>query len=212
MTDNEGKMIRVLVVDDYPIVRAGLLSMINGQSDMVVVAEAANGQEAIELFEKHQPDITLMDLRMPVMKGVEAIDVIRRGFPQSRIIVLTGSGNDEDIYRTLRAGVRSFVWKSLPQDQLLDAIRVVHSGGRLIPKMIAKRFAERIPAANLSRRELDILELIINGGSNKHIAASLKIKEGTVKQHVVKIMRKLGAADETEAATKALNQGFIRFE
>lgn len=203
---------RVLIVDDYAVVREGLRSIINAQPDMLVVAEAKNGKEAIELFRQHQPDITLMDLSMPVLKGIDAIKAIRSDFPRSRIIVLTGSGADEDIYRTLRAGVQSYLWKSMSSEQLLDAIRIVHAGRRRIPPPIAKLFSEHAPEPDISLRELEVLELIVNGKSNKRIAVSLHITEGTVKGHIVNIMRKLGADDRTQAATTALRRGIIHFE
>ena len=206
------KRIRVLIVDDYAVVREGLRSIINAQPDMSVVAEARNGAEAVEMFRQHRPDVTLMDLRMPIMKGADAMDAIRSEFPRSRIIVFTGSGSDEDIYRALGVGVQSYLWKSMPQEQLLEAIRVVHSGGRKIPAPVARVFSERVPQLDLTARELEILELIVNGKSNKRIAAALRITEGTVKAHVGNIMRKLDADDRTQAAMTALKRGIIHFE
>ena len=179
---------------------------------MMVVAEARNGQEAIEMFHRHRPDVTLMDLRMPVMKGADAIAAIRSESRRSRIIVFTGSGSDEDIYLALRAGVQSYLWKSMSPERLLDAIRIVHSGGRKIPAPIARALSERVAQLELTAREVEVLELIVNGKSNKRIAAALRITEGTVKAHVGNIMRKLDADDRTQAAMTALRRGIIHFE
>jgi two-component system NarL family response regulator len=212
MKTDAPKRIRILIVDDYAVVREGLLTIINGQPDMSVVAEGRNGEEAIEMFRQHRPDVTLMDLHMPIMKGADAIEAIRREFPRSRIIVFTGSGSDEDIYQALSVGVQSYLWKSMPREQLLDAIRIVHSGGRKMPAPIARVFSERVPQLDLTVRELEILELIVNGKSNKRIATALRITEGTVKAHVGNIMRKLDADDRTQAAMTALRRGIIGFE
>jgi two-component system NarL family response regulator len=211
-TSDIPKRIRILIVDDYAVVREGLRSIINTQPDMSVVAEAWNGAEAVELFRRHRPDVTVMDLRMPIMKGADAIEAIRSEFPRSRFIVFTGSGSDEDIYRALRAGVQSYLWKSMPQEQLLEAIRIVDSGGRKIPAPVARVFSERVPQLDLTARELEILEQMVNGKSNKRIATALSITEGTVKAHVSNIMRKLDAADRTQAAMMALRRGIIHFE
>ena len=178
---------------------------------MTVIAEARNGKEGIEMFRKHQPAVTLMDLRMPIMKGVEAIAAIRSEFPRAKIVVFTGSGADEDIYRALRAGVRSYLWKSMSTERLLRAIRIVHSGGRSIPGAVASILSERIPESQLTARELEVLQLIVNGKSNKRIGTALRISEGTVKGHVMNILRKLGVDDRTQAATTALRRGIIHF-
>ena len=212
MRPDVAKRIRILIVDDYAVVREGLRSIINAEPDMMVVAEARNGQEAVRVFRQHRPDVTLMDLRMPIMNGAEAITAIRAEFPRCRIIVLTGSGADEDIHRSLTAGVQSYLWKSMSRKQLLEAIRIVHSGGRLVPPPVAKVFSERAPQSELTARELEVLELIVNGKSNKRIAATLRISESTVKGHIVNIMNKLGADDRTQAATMALRRGIIHFE
>ena len=212
MRAETAKCIRVLIVDDYAVVREGLKTIINAQRDLSVVAEARNGEEAVEMFRQYRPDVTLMDLRMPIMKGADAIKAIRSESPRSRIIVFTGSGSDEDIYRALRAGVQSYLWKSMSREEVLDAIRIVHSGSRKIPTPVARVFSERIPGAELSAREVEVLELIVNGKSNKRIAASLHITEGTVKGHLVSIMRKLDADDRTQAVTTALRRGIIHFE
>jgi two-component system NarL family response regulator len=206
------KPVRILIVDDYAVVRAGLRSVINAEPDMTVIAEARNGKEGVEMFRQCEPDVTLMDLRMPIMKGVEAIATIRSEFPRARIVVFTGSGADEDIYRALRAGVRSYLWKSMSTEQLLRAIRIVHSGGRSIPGPVASILSECIPESQLTARELDVLQLIVNGKSNKRIGTALKISEGTVKGHVMNIMRKLGVDDRTQAATTALRRGIIHFQ
>ena len=212
MRPDVAKRIRILIVDDYAVVREGLRSIINAEPDMMVVAEARNGQEAVRVFRQHRPDVTLMDLRMPIMNGAEAITAIRAEFPRCRIIVLTGSGADEDIHRSLTAGVQSYLWKSMSREQLLEAIRIVHAGGRLVPPAVAKVFSERAPQSELTARELEVLELIVDGKSNKRIAATLRISESTVKGHIVNIMSKLGADDRTQAATMALRRGIIHFE
>jgi two-component system NarL family response regulator len=205
------KPIRILIVDDYAVVRAGLRSIINAEPDMTVIAEATNGKEAIQIFRQHRPDVTLMDLRMPIMKGVEATAAIRSEFPRGKIVVFTGSGADEDIYRALRAGVRSYLWKSMSTQRLLKTIRIVHSGGRSIPGPVASILSERIPESQLTARELEVLQLIVNGKSNKRIGTALRISEGTVKGHVMNILRKLGVDDRTQAATTALRRGIIHF-
>jgi DNA-binding NarL/FixJ family response regulator len=201
--------IRVLIVDDHFVVRMGLVAVINTQADMVVVAEATNGREAIELFRQHRPDVTLMDLRMPEMGGIEAITAIRKDFPESRFIVLTTYDGDEDIYRALQAGARAYLLKDMVGDSLLEAVRAVHAGQRRIPVEVASRLAERMTRTELTSRELEVLELIVRGKTNKEIAARLMIAEGTVKIHINNILSKLGVSDRTQAATLALQQGIV---
>jgi DNA-binding NarL/FixJ family response regulator len=201
--------IRVLVIDDQAVVRQGFVALINTVPDMTVVAEGTNGQRAVELFRQHQPDITLMDLRMPGMGGVEAITQIRREFPHARIIILTTFDGDEDIYRSLQAGAQGYLLKDMFFEELEDAIRKVHAGARRIPTVVAERLAERMSGSDLTARELEVLEQIVKGRSNKEIASALKISEATVKSHINNILSKLGVSDRTQAATTALQRGIV---
>jgi len=209
---SKDKPIRVLIADDHFVVRMGLTAVITTQPDMVVVAEAANGRQALEFFRHHRPDVTLMDLRMPEMDGLEAITAIRKEFPDSRFIVLTTYDGDEDIYRALQAGARSYLLKDMLQDGLVEAIRAVHAGQRRIPAEVAGRLAERMDRTELTSREMEVLRLIVEGKSNKEIAARLKIAEGTVKIHINNILSKLGVSDRTQAATFALQRGIIHLD
>jgi DNA-binding NarL/FixJ family response regulator len=201
--------IRIVVVDDQAVVRQGFVSLINTVPDMTVIAEGVNGQQAVELYRLHKPDLVLMDLRMPIMGGVEAITAIRREFPAARIIVLTTYDGDEDIYRSLQAGAQGYLLKDMFFDELESAIRTVHMGGRRIPGVVAERLAERVGASDLTGRELEVLEQIVRGGSNKEIAAALDISEATVKSHINNILSKLGVADRTQAATTAIQRGLV---
>jgi two-component system NarL family response regulator len=209
---SKDKPIRVLIADDHFVVRMGLAAVITTQPDMTVVAEAANGRQALEFFRQHRPDVTLMDLRMPEMDGIEAITAIRKEFPDSRFIVLTTFDGDEDIYRALQAGARSYLLKDMLQDGLIEAIRAVHAGQRRIPAQVANRLAERMDRTELTSRELEVLRLIVEGKSNKEIAAQLSIAEGTVKIHINNILSKLGVTDRTQAATFALKRGIIHLD
>src|SRR5918911_4183271 len=191
MSENQ---IRVMVVDDQAVVRQGIVALINTVHDMTVVAEATNGQEAVELYGTHQPDVTLMDLRMPIVGGVEAIARIRREFPGARVIVLTTFDGDEDIYRSLQAGAQGYLLKDMFFDELEDAIRKVHAGARRIPTVVAERLAERMSGSDLTGRELEVLEQIVKGRSNKEIAAALGISEATGKRHINNIPSKLDVA------------------
>lgn len=204
--------IKVLVVDDHFVVRMGVTTLINTQNDMTVVAEGANGQQAVELFRAHHPDVTLIDLRMPVMGGVEAIAAIRGEHPEARIIVLTTYDGDEDIYRAFQAGARAYLLKDMHHDEMLGAIRAVHQGQRFIPPAIANRLADRMPRSELTSREMEVLRLIVKGMSNKEIAQALSIAEGTVKIHVNNVLGKLGVNDRTKAATTALQRGIVHLE
>lgn len=206
---NLNKLIRVIVIDDHPVVREGLVAMIARQPDMVVVAQGENGQQAIALFKEHRPDVSLIDLRMPGVSGIEAILAIREEFPQSRIIVLTTYDGDEDIYRALKAGVKAYLLKDVFREELLGAIRAVHAGRRHIPVAVATRLAERVASPDLTGREIEVLKLIAQGSSNKEIAHQLAITEGTVKGHVNNILSKMGVDDRTEAAMSALRRGII---
>jgi two-component system NarL family response regulator len=201
-------LIRVMVVDDHAIMRAGLVSMIDREPGMTVVAEAGDGIQAVEGFHRHKPDITLMDLRMPLMDGVEAIESIRKEFHKSRFIVLTTYDGDEDIYRALEVGAQAYLLKGMARSDLFAAIRAVHSGLRYIPSVVAKSITSRV-RSDLTKRELDVLKLLAAGRSNKEIAASLKTTEGTVKSYVIHILDKLEVGDRTEAVTTAIKRGII---
>jgi two-component system NarL family response regulator len=203
--------IRIMVIDDQAVVRQGFVSLINTVADMEVIAEGTNGQQAIELFRQHQPDITLMDLRMPVIGGVDAISMIRKEFQTARIIVLTTYDGDEDIYRSLQAGAQGYLLKDMFFEELEQAIRKVHAGSRLIPGPVAERLAERMGGSNLTARELEVLEEIVRGRSNKEIAGLLNISEATVKSHINNLLSKLGVTDRTQAATTALQRGIVHF-
>jgi DNA-binding NarL/FixJ family response regulator len=209
METNPAQTIRVLVVDDHQIVRKGLVALINTEPGLQVVAEAANGRQAIELFRQHRPDITLMDLRLPELGGVEATKAIRQIAPTARIIVLTTFDGDEDIYRALQAGAQSYLLKGMSFDELLEAIRTVHAGARRIPPAVAERLAERMAGQELTGRELQVLELIVKGRSNKEISTDLSISEATVKSHINSLLGKLGVSDRTQAATTALQRGLV---
>lgn len=201
--------IRILVVEDHHVVRQGLVALIKTVEDMQVVGEACDGRQAVELFRLHQPDVTIMDLRLPVMTGVEAITEIRRDFPAARIIVLTTYDGDEDIYRALQAGARGYLLKDMSGDDLMDAIRTVHAGRSRIPPAVAQRLADRIGGPDLTIRELEVLKLIVAGKSNKEIGRDLFISEATVKTHINSLLGKLGVSDRTQAATTALQRGIV---
>jgi two-component system NarL family response regulator len=209
---DEGNLIRILVADDNFLVRLGLGAVLNAQSGMTVIAEAGNGRQAVELFRQHAPDIVLMDLRMPLMTGVEATKAIRSEYPGARIIVLTTYDGDEDIYRALQAGARAYLLKDVLREDLLAAIRAVHAGQRHIPPAVAARLAERLPLSDLTARELEVLKLIVKGMSNSEIGAALTISTGTVKIHVNNILSKLGVSDRTQAATTALQRGIVHLD
>lgn len=198
-----------MVVDDQAVVRQGFVALINTVPDMSVIVEATTGQQAIELYRQHRPDVTLMDLRMPGTSGVEAITTIRREFPAARIIVLTTYDGDEDIYRSLQAGAQGYLLKDVFFEDLEAAIRAVHAGQRRIPAAIAERLAGRMGGSELTGRELEVLSEIVRGLSNREIAAALKISEATVKSHINNILSKLGVTDRTQAATTALQRGIV---
>jgi two-component system NarL family response regulator len=213
MSQAKAGAIRILIADDHPVVREGVAAMIERRPDMTVVAEAATGREAVAAYRAAQPDVVLMDLRMPEMTGVEAIGAIRGEFPGARIIVLTTYDGDEDIYRGLQAGARAYLLKDAPRDELLDAIRAVHAGQSRIPPAVAARLAERVLAGpQLTARELEVLRGIVAGRSNKEIGAALSIGEGTVKAHVNNILGKLGVNDRTQAVTTALQRGIVHLD
>ena len=204
-----GEKIRIIVVDDQAVVRQGFVALINTVPDMEVIAEGTNGREAVELYRRHRPDVLLTDLRMPVMGGVEAIAAIKREWPQARVIVLTAFDGDEDIYRSLQAGAQGYLLKDMFFDELEAAIRAVHAGGRKIPGVVAERLAERMGGSDLTGRELEVLELIVRGRSNREIGSALGISEATVKSHINSILGKLGVTDRTQAATTALQRGIV---
>jgi two-component system, NarL family, response regulator len=201
--------IRILVAEDHLVARVGVTAIVNMQPDMTVVAEAGNGQQAVELYRKHLPDVTLLDMRMPIMSGVEAATAIRSEFPNARMIALTTYGGDEDIRRALAAGVQAYLTKDVLHDELLKAIRAVYAGQNYLPSAVAAALAAQMPRPDLSARELQVLQLIVKGLANKQIAYSLNIAEHTVKNHVKNILSKLGVQDRTQAATAAIQRGIV---
>ena len=201
--------IRVMAVDDHPLLREGIAAVIREQKDMVLVAEAADGREAIEGFRIHRPDITLMDLQMPEVSGIEAIVAIRSEFPQARIIVLTTYSGDAQALRAIRAGAFGYLLKGMIRKELLDTIRTVHAGHRRIPPEIASEMAEHFSQDELTDRELDVLKQLVGGKANKEIGAQLGVSEETVKSHMRNILAKLGANDRTHAAMIAVRRGII---
>ena len=204
-----GQPIRVMTVDDHPIYRGGLAALIAAYPDLQLVAEVTNGREAVDGFRQHRPDVTLMDLSMPVMGGVDAISAITAEFPDARIIALTTWDGDADIHRALEAGARGYLLKDVVSEEVADAIRQVHAGGRAIPTEVAKRLAEYTPRIELTEREVEVLEQMAKGLSNREIGMALGRTEGTIKVHVLHILQKLDAADRTEAVTLGLQRGII---
>src|SRR6201996_7140310 len=202
-------LIRILAVDDHPMLREGIASLVASQSDMELVAEASTGREALDQFRNHRPDLTLMDLQMPDMDGIEAMVAIRDEFPEARIIVLTTYKGDIQILRALKAGARAYLLKGLLRKELLETIRAVHAGEKRIPPEIASQLAEHVVDDTLTLREIDVLRLLVGGNANKLIAAQLSVTEDTVKGHVKNILSKLGANDRTHAVTIALKRGII---
>jgi two-component system NarL family response regulator len=206
---NDGS-IRILIAEDHTVVRDGLVAIIRQEQDMVVVADTGDGQQAVELWKKHRPDVTLMDLRMPVLDGVNAIYQIRAVDPNARIIVLTTYDGDEDIYRGMRAGARSYLLKDVRREELFLCIREVHAGRTFVPPAIACKLAERLNAEELTPRELGVLRLVAEGKPNKLIGADLAITEVTVKSHVQSVFRKLNVLSRTEAIAVANRRGLLR--
>ena len=199
--------IGVLVVDDHPITRFGIAAIIQATPDMTVVAQAGSGEEAVELYEKHIPDIVLMDLRLPGMSGVEAIRTVVARHRQARFVVLTTYEGDEDIHQALQAGARSYIVKGMPHEALVNALRRVHAGGRFLPPPVSRALLSRIPNSDLSAREREVLSLIVRGRSNREIASDLGITEATVKCHVSVILMRLNVSDRTQAVVTALRRG-----
>lgn len=206
---SEIRKIKVLVVDDHPFLREGIVGAINSQSDMVLIGEASNGKEAIEQFRLHRPDVTLMDLQMPIMNGTDAIIAIRSEFPAARVVVLTAYKRDVQALRAFKAGAVGYLVKNMLRKDLLDTIRVADSGRRRILPEIARELGEHIVDDELSDREIGVLKLIAAGTSNKIIAAHLSLSETTVKTHVQNILIKLGANDRTHAVTIAIKRGYL---
>ncbi|HTW78276.1 MAG TPA: response regulator transcription factor [Terracidiphilus sp.] len=205
----EQARIKVLIVDDHPIMRVGIAAIVEATPDMTAVAQAGSGEEAVELFEKHLPDITLMDLRLPGMSGVEAIRTIMARHPHAKFVVLTTYEGDEDIHQALQAGARSYIIKGMPHDALVNALRRVQAGGRFLPQPVSRALNSRIPNSDLSSREREVLDLIVRGKSNKEIAYDLGITESTVKCHVSVILMRLNVSDRTQAVVTALQRGLI---
>src|SRR5438105_2011701 len=208
MTDQPpSSTIRVLCVDDHPLVRKGIAAILNNEPDMSLVAEAENGRQAVELFRQHQPDVTLMDLRMPVLDGIGAVSLIRSEFPEAKIIALTSFDGDQDVFRALEAGVRGYLLKEMVHTEVLHAIRLVYSGKRLMPQEVAERLSEYFPQVALTPREIEVLTLVAKGLANKEIASKLGTASGTVKMQVQNILAKLDATDRTHAVTIGLQRG-----
>jgi DNA-binding NarL/FixJ family response regulator len=203
------KRIRVLVADDHAVARVGMIAILNAQRDMKVVAAAGNGTEAVELYRKHSPDVALLDMRMPILSGVDAAREIRSEFPNAKIIALTSYGGDEDIRRALAVGIQSYLTKDTPPNELLKAVRMVNAGETYMLAALAPLITDRTARPELTPRELQVLELIVRGLVNKQIAYSLNVAEYTVANHVKSILQKMGVQDRTQAATEAIRRGII---
>ena len=204
----DSSLIRILAVDDHPLLRRGIAALVNIEDDMKLVAEASSGEEAIEKFRAHRPDVTLMDIQLPGLNGIETISQIKKEFPNARIIVLTTYSGDAQVVRAIRAGAQAYLLKRQVHRELLETIRAVHAGQRRIPQEIAVEFVNR-PSDDLTPREIDVLRLIASGSANKEIADQLSIGEASVKSHVANILSKLDAKDRTHAVTIGLKRGII---
>ena len=205
----QSERIRVLVVDDHPLMREGIVAVIQGAADIIVVGEAGNGQQAIEMFRVHRPDVTLMDLQMPIMNGIDAIKTIRLEYPTSHFIVLTTYQGDVQALRALKAGATGYLLKNMIWKDLPESIRAVHSGRRRIPPEIAEALVEHVADDALTEREVEVLRRVATGTANKVIAFELSVSEATVKAHMKNILAKLGANDRTHAVTIAVKRGFL---
>ena len=201
--------IRVLCVDDHPLVRKGIASILANEPDLVLIGEADNGRDAVRMFRELQPDVVLMDLRMPELNGIDTARTIRGEFPEARILALTSYDGDQDIYRALEAGMRGYLLKETAHADVVHAIRTVHAGRRLMPPDVAERLTEYFPQVALTIRETEVLKLVSEGLGNKEIADRLGTASGTVKMHVQNILDKLGAADRTHAVTMAIRRGIL---
>jgi DNA-binding NarL/FixJ family response regulator len=204
------KRIRILIADDHSVVREGLVSLVKRKSDMVVVGEASNGREAVELWKEHRPDVTLLDLRMPELDGVGAIKEIRELDASAQIVVLTTYDGDEDIYRAIKGGAKAYLLKDTARDALVETVRRVHAGETYLPPQLAAKLAERVSGEALSPREIEVLQRMAVGKSNKEIGTELFISEGTVKTHIKSIFTKLDVVTRTEAVATATRRGLIR--
>jgi DNA-binding NarL/FixJ family response regulator len=201
--------ITVLCADDHPVVRKGIASLLANQPDIELVAEASGGQQAVELFRRYHPDVTLMDLRMPDLDGIAASRIIRKEFPEARIIVLTSYDGDQDIYQALDAGIRGYLLKDMVHTEVLNAIRTVHAGKRVVPGEVAERLNEYFPQIILTPREVEVLKCVAEGMGNRDIADRLGTASGTIKMHVQNILSKLGASDRTHAVSIAFRRGIF---
>jgi DNA-binding NarL/FixJ family response regulator len=202
--------IRIFSVDDHPLLREGIAALVNNQPDMVIVGEASTGGEALQLFKELQPDVTLLDLRLPDMSGIDILIALRSEFRDARIIMLTTFEGDVEIHRALQAGARGYLLKNMPPSELLDVIRQVHAGKKRIPPAIASQLAEHMGYETLTEREIQVLREVAGGNKNRDIATRLFISEETVKVHIKHIMEKLGAADRTQAVTIGVRRGIIQ--
>ena len=202
--------IRVFSVDDHPLLREGIATLVNSQPDMELIAQASTGAEAVQVFKQHEPDVTLLDLRLPDMSGIDTLIAIRTEFPEARIIMLTTFEGDVEIQRALQAGARGYLLKNMPPSELLDVIRQVHAGKKRIPPEIASQLAEHLSDETLTDREVEVLREVANGNRNRNIAEKLFISEETVKVHIKHIMEKLGAADRTQAVAIGVRRGIIQ--
>ena len=201
--------LRVLIVDDHPMMRLGIAAIVNDQTDMTVTAQAGTGEEAVAEYRRSKPDVVLMDLRLPGMSGVDAIRSIRREHARARFVVLTTYEGDEDVHQALEAGAHGYLIKGMSPESLVDAVRRVHAGSRFLAPPVARALAARNPNSDLSAREREVLALIVGGKSNREIAAALGITEGTVKCHVTTLLDRLGVSDRTQAVVAALHRGIV---
>jgi len=207
---NSPSQIRVFSVDDHPLLREGIAALVNNQPDMVLIGQASTGSEAIQLFKEYLPDVTLLDLRLPDMSGIDTLIAIRTAFPNARVIMLTTFEGDVEIHLALQAGASGYLLKNMPPSELLDVIRLVHAGKKRIPPEIASQLAEHMADEALTEREVEVLQQVAGGNKNRDIANKLFISEETVKVHIKHIMEKLGAADRTQAVAIGIRRGIIQ--